>query len=216
MRLKKPASKQVFLIMFTKTVTISKFNCLYNNKHQLMNSKNTIQLIQECKLNKQQAQMSVYKLYCDAMYNVAFRILQNSYEAEDVVQESFLKAFNELHKLKELKAFGGWLKKIVVTKSINLLKKEKKIQFVNLEIVEEKLEQTTESIELTDLKVQEIFNTIKTLKPNYALLLTLHFIEGFDYDEIVGITGMSYSNCRTTISRAKESLRTKLATHAEQ
>jgi RNA polymerase sigma-70 factor (ECF subfamily) len=181
-----------------------------------MNSKSTIQLIQECKLNKPQAQMSVYKLYCDAMYNVAFRILQNSYEAEDVVQESFLKAFNEIHKLKELKAFGVWLKKIVVTKSINLLKKEKNIQFVNLEIVEEKLEQIIEPIELTNLKVQEIFKTIKTLKPNYALLLTLHFIEGFDYDEIVDITEMSYSNCRTTISRAKKSLRKKLATHAEQ
>lgn len=179
-----------------------------------MATKNTLQLIQQCKLNNQQAQMSVYNLYCDAMYNVAFRITQNSFEAEDIIQEAFLKAFNELHKLNELKAFGSWLKKIVVTKAINHLKKENKVQFTKLEIIEDRLEQTEEPIDLTDAKVQEIFAQIKTLKPNYCLLLTLHFLEGFDYDEIVEITGMTYSNCRTTISRAKESLRKKLYAYA--
>jgi len=179
-----------------------------------MITKNTIQLIQQCKLNNQQAQMSVYNLYCDAMYTIAFRIVQNSFEAEDIIQEAFLKAFDELHKLNEVKAFGSWLKKIVVTKAINLLKKGNKIQFTKLERIEDKLEQAEEPIDLTDAKVQEIFSQIKTLKPNYCLLLTLHFVEGFDYDEIVEITGISYSNCRTTISRAKESLRKKLYAHA--
>jgi len=158
--------------------------------------------------------MSVYNLYCDAMYTIAFRIVQNSFEAEDIIQEAFLKAFDELHKLNEVKAFGSWLKKIVVTKAINQLKKEKKIQFTNLELIEDKLEQTEEPIDLSDAKVQEIFKQIKTLKPNYRLLLTLHFIEGFDYEELVEITGMTYSNCRTTISRAKESLRKKLYAYA--
>jgi len=179
-----------------------------------MITKNTIQLIQQCKLNNQQAQMSVYNLYCDAMYTIAFRIVQNSFEAEDIIQEAFLKAFDELHKLNEVKAFGSWLKKIVVTKAINQLKKGNKIQFTKLERIEDKLEQAEEPIDLTDAKVQEIFSQIKTLKPNYCLLLTLHFVEGFDYDEIVEITGISYSNCRTTISRAKESLRKKLYAHA--
>jgi len=179
-----------------------------------MITENTIQLIQQCKLNNQQAQMSVYNLYCDAMYNIAFRIVQNSFEAEDIIQEAFLKAFDELHKLNEVKAFGSWLKRIVITKAINHLKKEKKIQFTNLELVEDKLPQVEEPIDLTDEKVQEIFKLIKTLKPNYCLLLTLHFIEGFDYDELVEITGLSYNNCRTTISRAKESLRKKLPVYA--
>jgi len=179
-----------------------------------MITESTIQLIQQCKLNNQQAQMKVYNLYCDAMYNVAFRIAQNSFEAEDIIQEAFLKAFSELHKLNEVKAFGSWLKKIVVSKAINHLKKEKKIQFTNLEAIEDKLEQIEEPIDLTDAKVREIFKQIKTLKPNYCLLLTLHFVEGYDYDELAEITGLSYNNCRTTISRAKESLRKKLYTYA--
>jgi len=179
-----------------------------------MITESTIQLLQQCKLNNPQAQMSVYNLYCDAMYNVAFRIVQNSFEAEDIIQEAFLKAFSELHKLKEVKAFGSWLKKIVVSKAINHLKKEKKIQFTNLEVIEDKLEYLEEPIDLTDAKVREIFKQIKKLKPNYCLLLTLHFVEGYDYDELAEITGLSYNNCRTTISRAKESLRKKLYTYA--
>jgi len=175
-----------------------------------MAAKNTLQLIQQCKLNNQQAQMSVYNLYCDAMYTIAFRIVQNSFQAEDIVQEAFLKAFDELHKLNEIKAFGSWLKRIVATKALNQLKKENKIQFTKLELVEDKLEFKEEPIDLTNTKVQEVLTQIKTLKPNYRLLLTLHFIEGFDYDEIVAITGMSYNNCSTTISRAKDNLRKKL------
>ena len=53
-------------------------------------------------------------------------------------------------------------------------------------------------------------NVIKTLKPNYSLGLSLHLIEGYDYEEICDIMDISYANCRTLISRAKESLRKKL------
>ena len=127
-----------------------------------MITENTIQLIQQCKLNNQQAQMSVYNLYCDAMYNVAFRIIQNSFEAEDIIQEAFLKAFNELHKLNEVKAFGSWLKRIVITKALNHLKKEKKIQFTNLELVEDKLDQTEEFIDLTDVSKGMYFLQVQT------------------------------------------------------
>ena len=62
----------------------------------------------------------------------------------------------------------------------------------------------------TELKAQKVMETMKDLKDNYRISLTLHLIEGFDYDEISEIMNISYANCRTTVSRAKESLRKKL------
>ena len=175
---------------------------------------NIEQLLQQCKQHNRLAQMNVYKAYCNAMYNVAFRIVNNAAIAEDVVQEAFLTAFTDLDKLEDYKAFGSWLKRIVTFKSINELRKDKNL-FTKLDEVAYKLSDTeSEELDVTGLKVQEVFKTINELKDNYRLLLTLHFVEGYDYDEIVEITGMSYANCRTTISRAKESLRKKIAVYA--
>ncbi|MEM6686750.1 MAG: sigma factor-like helix-turn-helix DNA-binding protein, partial [Bacteroidota bacterium] len=64
--------------------------------------------------------------------------------------------------------------------------------------------------EFTSLQAQKVLQTLKTLKDNYRVSLTLHLIEGFDYEEICTILDISYANCRTMISRAKDSLRRKL------
>lgn len=180
----------------------------------MSSSINIEQLLEQCKQNNRLAQMNVYKAYCNAMYNVALRIVHNSAVAEDVVQEAFLTAFTDLNKLEDHNAFGSWLKKIVVFKSINELRKDKGV-LTSIDNVSYKLtNDESEDFSLTNLKVQEVYKAIKELKDNYRLLLTLHFVEGYDYDEIVTITGMTYANCRTTISRAKESLRKKIAVYA--
>jgi len=177
-----------------------------------MSSINIEKLIEQCKLNNQLAQMNIYKLYSKGMYNVSFRIVHDSGLAEDIVQESFITAFEELHKLEKANAFGSWLKKMVVYKSINHLRKEKKIKLSNLETVKYRIAENEdeEDISFIGMKVQEVYRAIKELKENYRLLLTLYYVEGFDYEEIVDITGLTHANCRTTISRAKNSLRKKL------
>ena len=172
-------------------------------------------LIGQCKQNNQQAQMSLYKMYCKAMYNVAYRMVQDAYLAEDVLQEAFLSAFEDLYRLEDVKAFGSWLKRIVVYKSINCLRRERKVAFIGIDQVAYRLEQPEEDLGgITQMKIQEVYGAIAELKDNYRLLLTLHYVEGYDYDEIMEITGMSYANCRTVISRAKESLRKKLDVYA--
>ncbi len=80
-----------------------------------------------------------------------------------------------------------------------------------------KLKRTQEFLnnyEFTNLKAKQVMNTMKFLKDNYRISLTLNLIEGYDYDEICEIMNISYANCRTTISRAKESLRNKMMQQA--
>ncbi|MGB3152496.1 MAG: RNA polymerase sigma factor [Maribacter sp.] len=170
-------------------------------------------LLQSCMEGKQCAQLEVYNRYYKAMFNTAIRIVKNSAEAEDVMQESFLKAFTKLHTFKGEVAFGAWLKRIVINNSIYHYRKQQKKNEVALEDIMYKVEDNegiTSDHVFTDQKAQKVMETMKRLKDNYRISLTLHLIEGYDYEEISSIMNMSYANCRTTISRAKESLRQKM------
>ncbi len=170
-------------------------------------------LLQWCQEGKQSAQLEVYNRYYKAMYNTALRIVKNSAEAEDVMQESFLNAFTKLHTFKAEVTFGSWLKRIVINNSIYHYRKQLKKNEVGLDDVLYKVEDNNELISndvFTELKAQKVLETMNLLKDNYRVSLTLHLIEGYDYEEISNIMNISYANCRTTISRAKESLRKKL------
>lgn len=171
-------------------------------------------LVARCQKGDQRAQMEVYERYYRAMYNTSVRIVKDTAEAEDIMQEAFLKAFSKINTLQEVSTFGAWLKRIVVNLSINSFNHKVKLNEVtyNDELKNEADE--SEGIILENdsknEKVKKILKTLNSLKENYRVALTLHLIEGYDYEEIGEILNLSYANCRTTISRAKESLRRKL------
>lgn len=171
-------------------------------------------LLKLCQSGNQSAQMEVYNRYYKAMYNAALRIVKDSFEAEDIMQNSFLTAFTKLESLKDLKTFGSWLKRIVINNSICQYNKNNKFQEVALDDVLYKVEDAAGIIKddgITKAKVELVIETMATLKSNYSMCLTLHLIEGYDYEEICEIMNISNANCRTMISRAKDSLRKKLA-----
>jgi len=171
-------------------------------------------LLALCKTGNQLAQLEVYNRYQHAMYNASLRIVKNTAEAEDVMQESFITAFEKLHTFKGDASFGSWLKRIVVNNSISQYRKSQRF----MEISEERLPDTeadTSSMEPLEfeevpLKAKQLLACMDTLHDSYQQILTLHFIEGYDYEEICEVLQISYANCRTLISRAKESLRKKL------
>lgn len=163
-------------------------------------------LINRCKKGDKQAQFEVYKLYYKAMYNTALRIVNDQFEAEDIMQESFLSAFTKLDTWSETVTFGAWLKRIVVNKSISSLKKNNRFENIPLENVNLK-ETVNEQIEYSTLNPKIILNKVAELKPNYKVAITLNLIEGYDYEEIAQIMNISYQNSRTTVSRAKNKLR---------
>jgi len=161
----------------------------------------------------QSAQLEVYNRYYKAMFNAALRIVKDTAQAEDVMQESFLSAFTKLHTFKGEVTFGAWLKRIVINNSIHLYRKQQKKKEVALDEVLYKVEDNdgiTSDHVFTELRAQKVMKTMNELKDNYRVSLTLHLIEGYDYEEISKIMNISYANCRTTVSRAKESLRKKL------
>lgn len=168
------------------------------------------QLIERCKNGDTKAQFTIYKSYYIAMYNTAFRIVNDSFEAEDVMQESFLSAFTKLDSFSEQVTFGAWLKKIVINNSITAIKKNNKFETIPIEkvVVKETSEDFSDDRESN---VDGILEKLSQLKNNYKVALTLNLIEGYDCEEIAQIMDISYENTRTTISRAKNKLRQLLS-----
>lgn len=168
-----------------------------------------------CKRGNQLAQVEVYKRYNRAMYNVALRIVKDSALAEDCMQESFIAAFNHLDSFEGKASFGAWLKRIVVNNSLVAYKKNKRFVPINETVMADMEHDDVEGIAcdtVNSLDTKQVMRCLRQLHGNYEEILSLHFIEGYDYEEICEILNISYANCRTLMSRAKESLRKKLKT----
>ncbi|QED36787.1 RNA polymerase sigma factor [Antarcticibacterium arcticum] len=177
----------------------------------------TEELLVRCRKGDQRAQLEIYNKYYKAMYNTALRIVNDTAEAEDMMQEAFIKAFTKLDSFQGKSTFGAWLKKITVNLSINSINKNSRYQNVSYEDALKYEVEEPEGIDLREdeanTKVQKVLRALNGLKESYRIILTLHLIEGYDYDEICEIMEITAANCRTSISRAKESLRKKLTGH---
>ena len=178
-----------------------------------MEQKNDIlDLINASKKNNEKAQVQLYNRYANAMYNVARRIVGNDDDAEDVMQEAFIKAFNKLHTYKTKASFGAWLKRIVINESLTWLRKKKHLRcFDNDEVMLAEPE-TDFEFEPNRLKIDCMLKAISKLKDNYKLAINLYYIEGYDYEEMMQILELSYANVRTLVSRAKSKLKQILKT----
>ena len=141
------------------------------------------------------------------MLNVAFRIVGNIGEAEDVLQEAFLDAFNRVKDFRQETTFGLWLKQIVVHRSINLLRK-RKMDFVDLdgEQLDNIADEEDDDNEDTIYKVALIKEAMKELPEGYRVVLSLYLLEGYDHEEIGQILNISENTSRTQFLRAKRTL----------
>ena len=173
-----------------------KLETLYENIHQ--------DIIDQCREGSQKAQFQLYKLYYKPMYSVCMRMMNNETDAEDVMQEAFLSAFRKIDTYKGEVSFGAWLKKIVINRSLDYLKKRK----VKFEEINEKSNKFIDyQMETKEVNMKVIKDAIQKLPDGYRVVLSLYLIEGYDHEEISEILGISNSNSRTQFLRAKNKLK---------
>ena len=171
------------------------------------------ELIDRCCENDRKAQYDIYKLYYKAMYNTALRILNNADDAEDIMQESFLDAFRKIDTYHGGATFGSWMKRIVINKSLDELRKRKDIFFIDKEgtdIIAEEIHE--DPVEVLSYKVEKIRSAIADLPEQYRIILSLHLLEGYDHEEIAEILNITYGTSRTRYSRARQKLLAHLKT----
>ncbi|KAF0237049.1 MAG: sigma-70 family RNA polymerase sigma [Prolixibacteraceae bacterium] len=169
---------------------------LYENIHQ--------EIIDQCRKGSRKAQFQLYKLYYRPMFSICMRLINNTAEAEDVMQEAFLNAFTKIDAYKGEVSFGAWLKRIVINRSLDYLKK-RKIKFGE---INEKTNQLPDyQMEIKEVNMDVIKGAIQKLPDGYRVVLSLFLIEGYDHEEISEILGISNSNSRTQYLRAKNKLK---------
>lgn len=163
--------------------------------------------IDRCRKGDTKAQFELYKLYYKPMYNVSLRMVGNEIEAEDVMQEAFLKAFTKLDTYKGEVSFGAWLKKIVINRSLDQLKKRK----VKFEELNEKIpDDAPADLNISEIQMEKLKKAINKLPDGYRVVLTLYLLEGFDHEEIAQILNISNGSSRSQFLRAKIKLREML------
>jgi RNA polymerase sigma-70 factor (ECF subfamily) len=173
-------------------------------RHKMMHQ----DLLDACKRGDSRAQMKIYRLYYKPMFHVSLRILGNTMEAEDVMQESFLVAFRNVSSAGLTTSFGGWLKRIVVNRSLDALRKRKKQE----ELVAEYPEEIPAEITFQPGEgsvgemVEKVRRALEKLPEKYRIVLSLNLFEGYDHDEIGQILGVTPSTSRAQLSRGKQKL----------
>lgn len=169
-------------------------------------------LIDGCKNGDQKAQFQIYKLYYKAMFNTSLRIVCDTMEAEDIMQEAFLSAFEKINTYSGTVSFGAWLKKIVINRSLDAVSRKKAI-FEDIdthyELQDEPDENSDKYPELED-RMMEVKSAINDLPDGYRIILSLYLLEGYDHDEIGEIMDISSSTSRSQLSRAKQKLVSEL------
>jgi RNA polymerase sigma factor (sigma-70 family) len=169
----------------------------YNSKHA--------DILDRCRNGDQKAYYEIYKLYSKAMFNICFRIVGSQEMAEDVLQEAFVGAFQNLRSFQGKSSFGAWLKRIVVNKAISYLRKNQ-LEMVmmndNMEVADSDEIDEDELV----LKIASIREAVQRLPNGFRVVFSLYLLEGYDHKEIAGILGISESTSKTQYKKGEEKI----------
>jgi len=171
-------------------------------------------LVEKARQGDQQAMYRLYKMYLPAMYNTCIRIVANKFDAEDIIQESFVSAFSKMDGFRGDSSFGAWLKRIVVNKSLNHLR-GRKLSFVDYNNIQIE-DNTSEADELPDIPMEIIHEGIKSLPEKARVVLNLYLLEGYMHKEIAEMLGISESTSKSQYLRAKDLLKSILVKQIEK
>jgi len=158
-----------------------------------------------CLSNNAASQEALYSRFSPRMLGVCYRFAKNREDAEDMLQEGFIKIFSQIHQYRSEGALEGWIRRIIVHTCINLLKKNKKfsdsldISFAGGVGVRE---ENIPSI----MQAKEVVECIRLLPIGYRTVLNLYAIEGYSHKEIGGMLDIEESTSRSQYTRAKAML----------
>lgn len=162
-------------------------------------------ILQGCLHNDSVAQRELYHRYSPKMLSVCYRFAHNREDAEDMLQEGFIKVFSQIHTFQSKGAFEGWIRRIIVHTCINNLKKNKKFN-ESVDIIHATGLQVREESVPSIVQAKQVVECIRILPIGYRTVLNLYAIEGYSHKEIAGMLDIEESTSRSQYTRAKQML----------
>lgn len=159
-------------------------------------------IITGCMQNDAAAQRELYNRFSPKMLSVCYRFAHNREDAEDMLQEGFIKIFTQIHTFQNKGAFEGWIRRIIVHTCINFLKKHKKFSD-NVELAYANTIYVKEETMPSVMQAKQVVECIRLLPIGYRTVLNLYAIEGFSHKEIGEMLDIQESTSRSQFTRAK-------------
>ena len=162
-------------------------------------------LLAGCLKNNAAAQEALYGRFSPRMLGVCYRFAKNREDAEDMLQEGFIKVFTQIHQYRNEGALEGWIRRIIVHTCINHLKKNKKFSD-SLDIIHASSIHINEEMIPSIMQAKQVVECIRMLPLGYRTVLNLYAIEGFPHKEIAAMLDIEESTSRSQYTRAKAML----------
>lgn len=162
-------------------------------------------MLHGCLNNIASAQEALYNRFSPRMLGVCYRFARNREDAEDMLQEGFIKVFSQMHQFRNQGALEGWIRRIIVHTCINVLKKNKKFAD-SVDIIHANSIYVNENNIHSILQAKQVVESIRLLPLGYRTVLNLYAIEGFSHREIATILDIEESTSRSQYTRAKAML----------
>lgn len=160
------------------------------------------QLVNECLRNKPDAQKQLYDMYAKTMLGVCYRYTKSLKDAEDVMQDAFVKVYHNLKQYQFDGELGAWIRRIMVNTALNFLKKNKKYQ-QEMVFTDTPLHPVVDETPIVTLQAKELADIIRQLPPGYQAVFNLFAIEGYSHIEIGEMLGISDGTSRSQYARAR-------------
>ncbi len=167
-------------------------------------------LLKECKRGKSRSQEELYRRFASAMYGLCLQYASNEEDAQDIMQEGFIKVFAKLDQVKNPAALPGWIRRVMINTALEKYRSQVILQRVD-EVREEHHEEAGNEA-LDKLSCDELVGLIQTLTPRYRVVFNLYAIEGFTHQEISEELGISIGTSKSNLSRARGVLQEKIKT----
>lgn len=169
----------------------------------------TEELIKRCRAGERKAQELLYKQLASKMMGVCMRYATDRMEAEDMLQNGFIRVFQKLNDYRGEGAFEGWVRRIMVHSSIEYYRKHHKM--MQAVVMDEVDEPSVNPLAAAKLDAKDLMALIQQLAPGYRIVFNLYAIEGYSHREIGEIVGITEGASKSQLSRARTILKEQIA-----
>jgi RNA polymerase sigma factor (sigma-70 family) len=165
-------------------------------------------IVRGCQENNPEAQRELYDMFKSKMFGVCLRYAGNYHDAEDIMQEGFVKVFEKIRQFSYKGAFEGWIRKIMVNTALE--KYRMHFQTVTIQDNQAEIDQEQEKSLSGNIEVNELMSIIQELTPRYRLVFNLYALEGYSHKEISEMLQITEGTSKSNLSRARAILQEKV------
>lgn len=164
------------------------------------------QIIKGCQQKEAKAQRALFEKYASTMLGICIRYMKAQQEAEDVLQDGFIKVFEKFDKYSSEGSLEGWIKRIMINTALDQLRKNKKTDH-HLDVDEVSYLLPKDSMIVEQLSADNLLKILSTIPEGYRVVFNLYAIEGYSHKEIAEQLGITENTSKSQYSRAKAHLR---------